>query len=246
MGGASAGDVASRIASESVRESCSQGESLVAAIEKAHENIRGSHVRGIGSRTMGSTIVAAQLDGSDYEIAWVGDSRAYLWDGKIKQLTRDHSWVQRQLDEGVITPEQARVSPDRNVITQCLGGSFENKLVVDTVRGHLHEGERLILCSDGLLRDLSDEQFANVLERNAGGSDDELAANLIEAAGGSRASDNVTVVVISQRGYARSTGKRVAFLLGMLVTLGILVSLAYFGSEKGTWHEQIQKWLNAE
>jgi protein phosphatase len=216
-------------------------------VEGAHQRVRESHTRGIGSPNMGSTVVAARIDGSAFEIAWVGDSRAYLWDGGAHLLTHDHSLVQRKIDEGILTPEQARVSPERNIITQCLGGSFESKLVVDTVTGQFFEGERLILCSDGLMRDMTDAQLGEVLNRHAGRPDDETAAALIEAAGGTRASDNVTVVVISQHGYPRKAHGRGAFLLGIAVTLIVIVTVAYLGYDGGApWRDAILKWFGVK
>jgi protein phosphatase len=196
---------------------------------------------------MGSTVVAARIDGSAYEVAWVGDSRVYLWDGSVHLLTHDHSLVQRKVDEGILTPEQARVSPERNIITQCLGGSFESKLVVDTVKGQLFQGERLILCSDGLVRDMSDAQMNDVLVRHAGRPDDETAAALIEAAGGANASDNVTVVVVTQHAYPRRSHGRKPFLLGIALTLVVIATVAYLGFEGGApWRDAILKLFGAK
>ncbi len=225
MGGTAAGEVASQIAVETVGQACAQGVALVAAVEDANVRIRESHTRGIGTPNMGSTIVAARVRGSEYEIAWVGDSRAYLYDGDVKLLTHDHSLVQRKIDDGILTPEQARVSPERNIITQCLGGSFDAKLQIDTVRGNIYSGQRLILCSDGLVRDMTDAQMADVLRRYESRPDAEVAAALVEAAGGAAASDNVTVVVISQHGATPAAPRGRAFLFGIVISAMVITLL---------------------
>lgn len=245
MGGAAAGEIASKIAVESVGKACAEGATLVAALENANLSVRASHTRGIGTPTMGSTIVAARVLGSEYEVAWVGDSRAYLYDGNVRLLTHDHSLVQRKIDEGILTPGQARVSPERNIITQCLGGTFEGKLQIDTVRGNIYSGQRLILCSDGLVRDMSEAQMAEVLSRYESRSDTEAAAALVEAAGGASASDNVTVVVISQHGMERSTGKRSAFLFGIAISMVVFALLMFFSWDADApWHDKIRNIIN--
>lgn len=85
---------------------------------------------------MGTTIAAMRLIGdNEFEIAWVGDSRVYLWDGALKQISQDHSYVQELIDQGAITSEQARTHPHRNVVTQALGVTDPQSLRVEQVRG---------------------------------------------------------------------------------------------------------------
>lgn len=114
---------------------------------------------------MGSTVVALRVEGHGYEVAWVGDSRAYYWDGRrLRQLTRDHSFVQGLLDRGSISEQEARAHPDRHVISQSLGYANLREVTVDTVRGTFYRDGRILLCSDGLTSELSDGEIATILK----------------------------------------------------------------------------------
>jgi protein phosphatase len=98
---------------------------------------------------MATTVAAVLVDGDIANLAHVGDSRIYLWNGeRVEQLTRDHSWVNEQIENGAISPEQARSHPLRNVVTRALGGRAD--LVVDIQSRRMEPGNMLLLCSDGL------------------------------------------------------------------------------------------------
>ena len=146
---------------------------------------------------MGSTVVAAKLDGLRYEIAWVGDSRAYLWNGKLHQLTTDHSYVQLLLNAGLITESEIPRHPSRNVISQALGtgGADKANIKVDLVSGELSENDTLLLCSDGLSGEVTDDRIATILAETTDAQTrvDRLIAAALEAGG----KDNVTVIVIN-------------------------------------------------
>ena len=165
MGGHEAGEVASRITVQEITRSIEQGLPLAEAIETAHRAIQAAARRGEGAAGMGSTVVAAKLDGLQYEIAWVGDSRAYLWNGSLHQLTTDHSYVQQLLNAGLITESEIPEHPYRNVIFQALGvgGADAANIKVDLVSGELGESDTLLLCSDGLSGEVADDDIAAIL-----------------------------------------------------------------------------------
>ena len=150
--------------------------------------------RGIGARGIGSTVIALQVNSSGYEIAWVGDSRAYIWDGELKQISRDHSYVQKLLDSGAITEEEAITHPNRNIITQSLGADVP-QVNVDHVRGQFTPPQKILLCSDGLTDEVLDGEIAVILEQ--GGDDQSIVNNLISSALMHGGKDNVTVLLVS-------------------------------------------------
>ena len=140
MGGHRAGEVASAIVIKEIPRSIQNGKSLSEAISVAHLAIRDAAARGEGGWNMGSTVVAARLEGLHYQIAWVGDSRAYLWNGvELLRLTKDHSYVQLLLDKGLISEEEVYSHPSRNLIAQGLGvGGVDGETIkVDQVEGEL-------------------------------------------------------------------------------------------------------------
>ncbi len=156
---------------------------------------------------MGSTITAMFAYGSVAWIAHVGDSRAYLVrDGEIHQVTEDHSLVQEQVAAGLITPEQAKVSVMRNIITRSIG--FEREVKVDTGAVPLQSGDRFLLCSDGLTGNVEDHEILSILE-----SEDRRRAprTLIDLANARGGDDNCTVVVatvLGTRGKQRDKRRR--------------------------------------
>lgn len=192
LGGHQAGDRASRLAVAQIKQGVRQGLSLVQAVESAHQAVR----REAGNSNMGTTVVALKLDGLRYEIGWVGDSRAYLWDGSLRRLTTDHSYVQLLLDAGVIGQDELARHPMRNVISQALGvGGRDGATVsVATVAGELAEGQGLLLCSDGLHGELNDEQIASIVKSSAAAQ--AQAEKLIAAALAAGGKDNVTVILL--------------------------------------------------
>ena len=143
-----------------------------------------------------ATIATLRLGKDDtYEVAWVGDSRIYLWDGALRQLSQDHSYVQELVDQGAITSEQARNHPHRNVVTQALGVTDPNHLNVSTMAGELRPGMQLLLCSDGLTEEVDDRSIAKVLAPQEC-SAQECVDGLVAAALDGGGSDNVTVVLV--------------------------------------------------
>ena len=201
MGGHECGEVASALALDTLRQSVVAGSGLESSIHAAHQAILAA-VQEEGGRRMGSTVVAVRFVDADYEVAWIGDSRAYRisLDG-IERLTRDHSWVQAMIDAGELSLDEARQHPRRNIVTQCLGQG-EQALEVGRVQGSLAPGELLLLCSDGLTGELTDEQNQEVCAGAA--TLDELVDELIGLANRLGGKDNISCIVLG-RSMAEST-----------------------------------------
>lgn len=198
MGGHEAGEVASDLTQHAIHEAYLKGVTLEQAIYDAHQSILNAVQNGQGKYGMGSTVVALSSAGNHYQIAWVGDSRAYLYKpsikGTLQQLSTDHSYVQSLFNTGVISREQMATHPDKNIITQCLGSTELDEIKVDYVNHKWHKNERVVLCSDGLTDGVSDAQILETLQLNSNPQD---AANaLIQAALASGGKDNISVVVI--------------------------------------------------
>jgi protein phosphatase len=200
MGGHAAGEVASLTAVEALRaafERVGGTDGLVAAAEQANRSVWDQAQADPDLRGMGTTLVAVALvheAGEDrLAIVNVGDSRAYLLrGGELEQLTTDHSLVQELVDDGQLSEIEATVHPQRHVLTRALGVDAE--VHVDALQLLPLKGDRLLLCSDGLPRELSDAQAASILRRFA--DPKEAARELVSAAKTRGGNDNVTVVVV--------------------------------------------------
>ena len=192
MGGHAAGEIASRVAVETILSDyyTVDDEERAAALEQAFSHAN-EQIYATGHGTMGTTGVAALLYHDALHIANVGDSRAYLIrDGAIRQLSRDHSFVSDQVAAGLITPDQARSSPHRNVITRALG--YQSEVSVDLFRWPLQVGDIVLLCSDGLHGLVTDEEIAKIVLAHAS---DEAIDRLIGLANERGGSDNITVAI---------------------------------------------------
>ncbi len=128
-------------------------------------------------------------------VAHVGDSRAYLWrDGELDQITRDHSWVEEQMALGVLSAEDARQHPWRNLVTRALAGAEEPNVELTPVA--LGPGDRVLICSDGLTSPVTNDAIAEILARTPMGRPDELCRALVDAANEAGGPDNITVIVV--------------------------------------------------
>ena len=200
MGGPQGGEVAAHLAVETVRESFEphSADSLVEAIHTANTEIYRRGVVDASLRGMGTTLVAVALvdDDEDEEvlaIANVGDSRIYRLTGtELEQLTDDHSLVADLVRAGRLSPEEAEVHPQRNIITRALG--VYERIQVDAQLVDLHAGHRYLLCSDGLFNEVELPQIAAVLRRLDDPSD--AARELVRLANEGGGRDNVTCVVV--------------------------------------------------
>jgi PPM family protein phosphatase len=200
MGGAQAGEVASKIATETFEQglpdSGSPEERLAERVREANHQIHELSRSDRERAGMGTTLTAAYVDDTSVAIAHVGDSRAYLFrDGTLERLTQDHSLVEELVRQGKLTPEQAAGHPQRSIITRALGP--EANVEVDTWTYPVRAGDILLLCSDGLTTMISEPRVAEILSE--AGSLDGAADALIDAANEAGGRDNITVVLFRLR-----------------------------------------------
>lgn len=199
MGGHLNGEIASAIARETVVREVRAGATLDSAIRLAGEEITRASRGRSETLPMGTTLVAARLRGARYEVAWVGDSRAYLWRPQgLVQLSQDHSYVQELVANGSLTHEQARSHPQRNVVTQALGVTDPRQLRVEQREGELLPGMQLLLCSDGLTEEVDDAGIARIIA-HVECSAQECVDGLVAAALDGGGSDNITVLLVRYR-----------------------------------------------
>ena len=195
MGGFSRGEVASRTAIEALLGAAMAGTALPDAFRVADGKVR-RLLKPKSDEKVGSTAVAAALSGTSVNVAWAGDSRAYLWrKGTLKQLTQDHSFVGELLRRGVLTPEEAATHPNRNVVTRGLGIKESTENVAETVTLDLESGDRLLLCTDGLHGYLPEAVIAEELGKSPAA---DVPKRLIDRTlGETEAGDNVTAVLLT-------------------------------------------------
>lgn len=196
MGGHAAGEVASTITVSSVAQSgvvTADPYALGAAIERANQEVIDAATRGLGRSGMGTTCTAVVIDGNRMAVGHVGDSRAYLLhNGKLLRVTHDHSLVEELVEAGRITPEEARVHPQRSVITRALGSTPDMRADAFTVG--VTQGDRVLLCSDGLSSMVTDDVIEEALVSSP--APQQCADRLVDLALEAGGLDNVTVVVI--------------------------------------------------
>ncbi len=197
MGGAQAGEVASRLAAETFAAGLPDDGTSEQRLEtRVREANRRIHEVSQGDRAlngMGTTITAAYLDGDELSLAHVGDSRAYLLrDGELTRLTRDHTLVEELVRRGELTEQEAAEHPQRSIITRALGP--EPDIDIDLHTHRVRAGDVLLLCSDGLNGMLSDDHIRDILMVNP----DPYAAakELVVAANAAGGEDNTSVIVV--------------------------------------------------
>jgi PPM family protein phosphatase len=202
MGGAQAGEVASRLAAAAFREyheadELAPDERLQAIIQEANRRIYERARADSDVSGMGTTVTAALLTGGGLTVGHVGDSRAYrIRNGELEQLTEDHSLVGDLMRSGRLTPEEADAHPQRSVITRALGTDPE--VSVDTITVEAEPGDLFLLCSDGLTTMVADEDILGIL--SAAPTLDDAARELVRAANTGGGEDNVTVVLFRVEG----------------------------------------------
>lgn len=227
MGGHAAGEVASEIAVDVVAQRAprhADAAALGQAVEEANLAIIKAAREGVGRAGMGCTCTAAILENERLVIAQVGDSRAYLLhQGTMQQLTRDHSLVTDLIEAGQITPAEARVHPQRSVITRALGS--DPRTQPDLFEINVETGDRLLLCSDGLSTMLEDDRIESIL--NSATDPQRCAAQLVNEANSLGGYDNITVIVVDVTGLAeqrtRKLTRRTRATAIMLVTLLVAI-----------------------
>jgi len=202
MGGHAAGEVASEMAVQTIERELDAlkelneslaAERLTEALRKANRTIHDRTIAEVDKQGMGTTASVLVLAESRYLIGQVGDSRVYLLrDGALKQLTKDHSYVQEQVDLGNLTPEQARYHPYSNVITRCVGASPD--VEPDVYAGDARTGDVFLIASDGLTGMVDDRRLAQLLMSRA--EPERKVQALISEANGRGGLDNITAIVV--------------------------------------------------
>jgi protein phosphatase len=166
MGGHACGEVASQLAVDIIKAETARGNKLSGAIQMAHKSILDAGNTNPEQQGMGTTIVAVQQNTLGFELAWVGDSRIYHYDGNaLTQLSVDHSFVQDMVLRGVLDEEQARNHSDSCLLRQALGKPDLLQVKVDSLKWPATQSGILLLCSDGLSDKLSFEQIQSVFEK---------------------------------------------------------------------------------
>jgi protein phosphatase len=207
MGGHAAGERASRLAANSIVEHygesgtsatfpedpVAQIEELIRVVREANRAIYNEAANDLAANGMGSTVVCASIHGELLTVAHVGDSRAYLIrQGQVFRLTRDHSYVMDQVEHGLMNEEEARLSEFSNYLTRALG-PFED-MEPDTYQTTIKPDDLIVLGTDGLCKPVTDDEMADIAQRDA--SLDDRCRMLIEAAARNGGTDNVTVLII--------------------------------------------------
>jgi PPM family protein phosphatase len=223
MGGHAAGEVAAKITVETIGEFIAatrqkeeatwpfkynhelhfNSNRLAVAIEKANERVMAAVAAQPWLKGMGTTVVAGLLNEKILSLAHVGDSRAYLFrDGELTRLTDDHSWVHEQVTAGILTEEEAKTHPLKNVVTRALGGG--PSVSPDLREMEFRTGDAFLFCSDGLTTMLSDEEISDSIAANGDKPAEALCQSLVDLANEKGGVDNITVVFVrvEERGSA--------------------------------------------
>ncbi len=215
MGGHAAGEVAAKITVETIGEFIAatrqkeeatwpfkynhelafNSNRLAIAIEKANERVMSAVAAQPWLKGMGTTVVAGLLNEKILSLAHVGDSRAYLYrDGELTRLTDDHSWVHEQVSAGILTEDEAKTHPLKNVVTRALGGG--PSVSPDLREMEFSKGDVFLLCSDGLTTMLSDEEIRDSVAADEKKDAQTLCENLVALANDKGGVDNITVVFV--------------------------------------------------
>ncbi|MEY4032406.1 MAG: hypothetical protein RL573_1318 [Actinomycetota bacterium] len=200
MGGHNAGEVASALAVTTMKSGARNGltepSQFRELVQQANTAIYTASLDDSAQSGMGTTVTAlAVLPGEEPRVmvANVGDSRTYVWrNGRLDRISIDHSYVQELVNEGIITPEEARTHPRRNIVTRALG--IDRTVQVDVFTYEVRTGDRLVLCSDGLVDEVSDAEISKVIGQHSNAQ--ECAEALIMVANTNGGRDNTTVVVV--------------------------------------------------
>jgi len=215
MGGHAAGEVAAKITVETIGEFIAatrqkeeatwpfkynhelhfNSNRLAVAIEKANERVMAAVAAQPWLKGMGTTVVAGLLNEKILSLAHVGDSRAYLYrNGELSRLTDDHSWVHEQVTAGILTEEEAKTHPLKNVVTRALGGG--PSVSPDLREMEFRTGDVFLFCSDGLTTMLSDEEIRDLVAENEDKTAEARCQSLVDLANEKGGVDNITVVLV--------------------------------------------------
>lgn len=198
MGGHNAGDLASRYTVETMVDYIESAEEkrpiplLEAAVEAANRKVMEKAMADKKLEGMGTTVVAATVQDDCLYVANVGDSRLYVLDAGIHQITRDHSLVEEMVRAGQLGKEEARNHPEKNIITRAVG--VKNKVRIDFFDVGLYSGDKFLLCSDGLTNMVEDEEILEFVRKEA--SLEAAAHRLVATANRNGGKDNISVVLV--------------------------------------------------
>ena len=233
MGGHEAGEVASEITINTLNDlapESADAEALARAVVAANLNVIKAPSQGIGREGMGTTLTAAILEKERLIIAQVGDSRAYLLhNGSLQQITRDHSLMADMIEAGQLTEAEARVHPNRSVITRAIGS--DPHMQPDLYELNVETGDRLLLCSDGVCGMIEDSEIASIMRQAP--SAQACADQLVEAALHAGGFDNATAVVVDVEGFKavrekKQRRKSKALAIGVVFCLLAALACAIF------------------
>lgn len=233
MGGHEAGEIASEITINTLNDlapESADAEALARAVVAANLNVIKAPSQGIGREGMGTTLTAAILEKERLIIAQVGDSRAYLLhNGSLQQITRDHSLMADMIEAGQLTEAEARVHPNRSVITRAIGS--DPHMQPDLYELNVETGDRLLLCSDGVCGMIEDSEIASIMRQAP--SAQACADQLVEAALHAGGFDNATAVVVDVEGFKavrekKQRRKSKALAIGVVFCLLAALACAIF------------------
>ncbi|MFB0535877.1 MAG: Stp1/IreP family PP2C-type Ser/Thr phosphatase [Anaerolineae bacterium] len=231
MGGHAAGEVASQQAVSALFEkyyaspSAEIIERMKEAIETANAEVHAQASLDHAKAGMGTTLVAAVLQNDELYVANVGDSRAYLVrEQSIEQVTRDHSWVNEQVQAGIITEQEAREHLYRNIITRSLGTKPE--VDIDFFQRKLQPGDVLVLCCDGLSNEVEDDEIARIVSTNSAQKATQKLIDLVNQRGGP---DNVTAVVVTIGERVKAPRPLLPLVIGGGLAVILIAAAVYFG-----------------
>jgi len=232
VGGMDKGEVASNLACVEISNSINSGMTLKESVYSAHRQIIKQAKENIQSEGMATTIVAVLFDENSYEIAWVGDSRAYIWDDGLKLLTRDDSYVELLLENGHISIDELETHPDRNVISQALGVQRKN-ITINYNSGTLENDQILLLCTDGLYSIANELSIIDTIKKSK--NIESITESLVNTAVENDGKDNITLVAI--RNTDRIEGETISIRPKVFreydISTGKIVGLGIPNEERG-------------
>ena len=199
MGGHDHGEIASALARDHILHAIKDGVPIKQAILDANQEIINSSLEKPGDLPMGTTIALLKTNGKEFDCVWVGDSRVYkLSDGQLIPISSDHSYVQELVDQDLITAEQARSHPHRNVVTQALGVTDNSEITISEKHGTIKARDKFLICTDGLTEEVDDQTIREIMNKALEPKEigDQLMIQALENGG----SDNITAIIIEFTG----------------------------------------------
>ena len=198
MGGHKSGDLASRFTVDTFRELVQSYDSLdtvtilTRAVKEVNKLLIRKSLESSDYEGMGTTLVAATIEGDTLKVANVGDSRLYIINEDICQITRDHSLVEEMVQRGQLEKDEARTHANKNIITRAIG--VDNDVTPEIFSVDLEEGSKILICTDGLTNMVDDGRIQRLVKK--GGTVKDITERLVQAAMEGGGKDNITVMVI--------------------------------------------------